>query len=358
MTVVHALFFRENWNEMAALKQNIRVGVAICLAWTTFTASAFAADHAIRQSEFVFESAPFKSCHASTLAETKEGLVAAWFGGTAEGKPDVGIWFSRHTRDGWSSPVEVANGNQADGGRVPCWNPVLYQAPGGNLLLFYKISNTIKTWKGMLMSSADAGKTWSMPRRLPEGILGPIKNKPVRLADGALLCPTSSESDGWRVYLERTEDLGEHWTKTDFLNDDKIIGAIQPTILDHGVAGLQILCRTKQGRIGQSWSHDGGKTWKKIELTSLLNPNSGIDAVQLKDGRSLLIYNDSAKSRTPLNLAISDDGKTWKTGPVLETERGEYSYPAIIQTSDGLVHATYTWKRAKIRHVVLDMTKR
>jgi predicted neuraminidase len=263
--------------------------VAIALLLTAFATSAIAAEPAVVKSEFIFETAPFKSCHASTLAQTKEGLVAAWFGGTAEGRPDVGIWLSRCTDGNWSAPAEVATGQQPDGSRVPCWNPVLYQAPDGPLLLFYKVSNSIRTWVGMRMISTDAGKTWSQPSRLPDGILGPIKNKPVRLSDGALLCPTSSEADGWRVYLERTEDLGDHWTKTDFLNDGKTIAAIQPTLLDHGAAGLQILCRTKQGKIGQSWSHDAGKTWGKIQLTSLPNPNSGIDSVQLKDGRSLLI---------------------------------------------------------------------
>jgi len=36
---------------------------------------------------------------------------------------------------------------------------------------------------------------------------------------------------------------------------------------------------------------------------------------------------------------------------------GEYSYPGVIQTSDGLVHIVYTWKRQRIKHVVVDPTK-
>src|SRR3989442_8932225 len=61
----------------------------------------------VLKSEFIFETAPFPSCHASTIAETPSGLVAAWFGGTAEKNQDVGIWLSRHDGKSWSAPVEV-----------------------------------------------------------------------------------------------------------------------------------------------------------------------------------------------------------------------------------------------------------
>ena len=108
------------------------------------------------------------------------------------------------------------------------------------------------------------------------------------------------------------------------------------------------------------WSEDRGKTWGKMTLTSLPNPNSGTDAVTLRDGRQLLIYNHNpnAKGRSPLNVAVSADGKHWQAALALEDEPGsEFSYPAVIQTSDGLVHITYTWKRRRIKHVVLDPAK-
>lgn len=211
------------------------------------------------QKEWIYEQASFPECHASTIAETPQGLVAAWFGGTYERHPDVGIWTSSKTTSSWTPPVEVATGVQPDGKRLPCWNPVLFQVPNGELLLFYKIGPSPSTW-------------WEMLKR----------------------------------------------------------------------------------------SADGGKTWSALQKTALPNPNSGTDAVTLKDGRQVLVYNPTSpvagKSgpRTPLNVAISDDGKTWKTLAVLEHEPGEYSYPAVIQTSDGRVHITYTWQRKRIRHVVLD----
>ena len=99
---------------------------------------------AIVQSEFVFERAPFPSAHASTIVETRDGLVAAWFGGTEEKNPDVGIWVARREADEWSSPVEVANGVQPGGTRYPCWNPVLFQPSNGPLVLFYKVGSESK----------------------------------------------------------------------------------------------------------------------------------------------------------------------------------------------------------------------
>ena len=193
-------------------------------------------------------------------------------------------------------------------------------------------------------------------RRLPDGIVGPIKNKPVQLANGDILCPSSSEDRGWRVHFERSRDGGQRWTATAPVNDGKEIGAIQPSILLHGDR-LQAVGRTRQGKIFEVWSDNGGKTWGKMTLTDLPNPNSGTDAVSLRDGRYLLVYNHTCIGRTPLDVAVSRDGEHWRTALVLENEPGEYSYPAVIQTKDGLVHITYTWKRQRVKHVVFDPAK-
>lgn len=309
----------------------------------------------VLQAEFIFSDGPTRECHASTIEQTRAGnLVAAWFGGTREGHQDVVIWVSSHSDGGWSKPVAVADGKQDDGRRWPCWNPVLFQPKEGPLLLFYKVGPSPRGWWGMVRSSDDDGKSWSPPRRLPDGILGPIKNKPIQLPGGDILCPTSTEHAGWRVHFERTADLGKTWTKTEPINDGKAIGAIQPSILRLGDDGLLALGRSKQGRLWQASSKDQGKTWSEMQLTDLPNPNSGTDAVTLADGRHLLIYNHTARGRSPLNVALSEDGKTWKAAGVLEDEPGEYSYPAVIQTRDGKVHITYTWRRQRVKHVVLD----
>ena len=336
-----------------------------------FLSAAFsvAADQASR-SEFIFETAPHAQCHSSTLAETSSGLVAAWFGGSREGADDVGIWISRQDGGRWTPPTEVANGIQftrADGAvvRHPCWNPVLFQPRTGALMLFYKVGPPAAWW-GMLATSEDHGRTWSVPRPLPEGILGPIKNKPVELADGTILCASSTETttapSRWQVHFEATRDGGRSWWATAPINDGVTLSAIQPSVLVYADGRLDAIGRTKQGRIFSTRSADAGRTWTSLELTGLPNPNSGTDAVTLADGRQLLVYNHVGLAangrkgpRSPLNVAVSRDGREWEAVCVLENEPGEYSYPVVIQTRDGLIHITYTWKRERIKHVTLDL---
>ncbi|MDR3406334.1 MAG: exo-alpha-sialidase [Chthoniobacter sp.] len=324
---------------------------------------AFAADLAsqpgIVRSEFIFESAPFPSCHASTIVQTKSGLAAAWFGGTKEGAPDVGIWLSRQRDGQWSAPAEVATRVLEDGTHFACFNPVLFQPPNAPLLLFYKAGGNPAGWAAFLKTSTDEGATWSTPAPIPDGFVGPVKNKPVLLPDGSILCGSSIETrDGkWRVQFERTPDLGKTWTKTDFLNDGLQISAIQPSILFLPMGKLLAIGRTRQSHLFRIQSDDGGKTWGQMTLTDLPNPNSGTDAVTLRDGRHLLVYNHTPKGRSPLNVAVSSDGVAWQAVLVLENQPGEYSYPAVIQTSDGLVHIVYTWKRQRIKHVVVDPAK-
>jgi predicted neuraminidase len=323
-------------------------------------------DPAILVNEFIYETAPYPSAHASTIVETtSHEIVAAWFGGTRERSPDVGIWVARRTKDGWTPSVEVANGLQPDGTRHPTWNPVLFQPRSGPLMLFYKVGPSPESWWGMLRTSTDGGRTWSEARRLPDGILGPIKNKPVQLADGTILSPTSTESESepsrWQVHFERSSDGGTTWTATPALNDGMTLAAIQPSILFREKIGgdaLLAVGRTRQGKVFSTSSDDGGKTWSALSLIdSLPNPNAGIDAVTLADGRQLIVYNPTTRGRTPLAVATSRDGRTWTKVLTLEDQPGEYSYPAVIQTSDGRVHVTYTWKRQRVKHVVIDPAK-
>ena len=322
-----------------------------------FAVTGHAQQPGLVKSEFIFETAPFPSCHASTIVEVNGGLVAAWFGGIAERHEGVGIWVSRYTDGKWSPVVEVANGVESPTKRYPTWNPVLFQPKTGPLMLFYKVGPSPSTWWGMVMTSPDAGRTWSAARRLPDGVLGPIKNKPVQLANGDILSGSSSEHEGWRVHFERSTDAGKTWTVTPPVNDGREIGAIQPSILVHKDGKLQALGRTRQKKIFEVWSDDGGKNWGKMSLTQLPNPSSGTDAVTLKDGRFLLVYNHHAAERSPLNVAVSTDGKNWNAALVLEDTPGGYAYPAVMQTSDGLVHITYTWKRLRISHAVIDPAK-
>lgn len=309
-------------------------------------------------SEFVYERAAFRSAHASTILETRDGLLAAWFGGTEEGHPDVAIWVSRRGEAGWSTPVEVATGRQPDGRLHPCWNPVLFRPSRGPLVLFYKVGPSPREWWALARTSADEGRSWSDPVRLPDGILGPIRAKPVELAGGDVLAGSSTEHDGWVVHMERWRggDLASAsaWTRTGPLNDPGVFAAIQPTILVHSPSRIQILCRSRQGVVTEAWSPDAGRTWGPMAATRLANPSAGIDALRLADGRFLLVYNPTTGGRDRLEIAVSAEGSEWDRAVVLESSPGEYSYPAVVQSADGLVHVTYTWRRERIRHVVVD----
>jgi len=310
---------------------------------------------AILLREDIFETAPFAQCHASTVAEAKSGLVAAWFGGSAEGAADVGIWLSRREGGRWTAPVEVAKGRAAGGAAEPCWNPVLFRPTDGPLLLFYKAGPSPARWRGMLTRSSDDGRTWSDPKPLPDGIVGPVKNHPIEMTDGTILCGSSTEDDGWRVHFETTKDKGATWSKTAPIGDATTAGLIQPALLRAGAGGVIALMRSDAGRIYESRSADRGLHWTLPGPTVFPNPNSGIDAVTLRDGRHVLVYNPVTEGRGILAVAVSDDGRNWTRALTLEEEKGaEFSYPAVIQARDGLVHITYTRKRQGTRHVVLD----
>jgi len=316
----------------------------------------------IVEENFLYESAPFPECHAATIAETPEGLVTAFFGGTKERNPDVEIWVSRRVDGAWTAPQSVANGIISETLRKACWNPVLFQIPGEELLLFYKIGSSVNDWTGHLIRSFDNGASWTAPEDLPEGFIGPVKNKPIMMGD-QMICPSSLEgAPGWRVHFEITEDKGKTWRKVGPINDGKTIRAIQPSILTYQDGSQQILCRTREGALAEAWSEDGGETWGEMTLSDLPNNNSGTDAVTLSDGRQLLVYNHVTPPggtgkgpRTPLNVALSKDGKVWGASLILEeSPLGQYSYPSVIQGKDGYVHVVYTWRRERIRYVKID----
>ncbi len=303
---------------------------------------------------FIFEKAPFPSCHASTLVEVAPGrLLAAWFGGKAEGANDVKIWQSAFDGKTWSPPVAVAEERG-----YPTWNPVLFQSSKKTLFLFYKAGRSPMTWSGFVKRSGDGGKTWSKADILPAGLLGPIKNKPIE-HKGAILAPTSVESHRtWSSWVERSTDDGKTWTRHGPIAvPGKPFGNIQPTLFVTSKGTILALCRTRgMSLIAQAESADDGLTWSEAKLTALPNPGSGIDGVRAADGTFYLAYNHTKLGRSPLNLARStDDGKTWQmVATVEEAPLAEFSYPALIQTSDGKLQLAYTWNRKHIKHLTYD----
>ncbi len=330
---------------------------------------------AIVKDEFLYTKAPFPEAHASTIVETKKGdLVVAYFGGTKERNPDVCIWVSRKPKgaDVWSAPMMVADGVFPEG-RHACWNPVLYEMPDGELWLFFKIGPSVSEWTGWLTKSKDGGKTWSKREPLPDGFLGPIKNKP-ELINGCLLCPSSTEDNGWRFHMEIYDLKTKQWkyvpvesTEAIKTDDNQLhpIDCIQPSILKLKDGRLQVLMRTHNAHIATSYSSDNGNTWTAVTLLDIENNQSGTDAVTLQDGRHVLIYNNfetlpltKKGVRTPCSIALSDDGTHWHHALTLEDSPiDQYSYPAIIQGRDGTLHCVYTWRRQRIAYKQIDLSK-
>jgi len=360
-------------------------------------------DAAIIKDEFVYDHAAFPSCHASTIVEKRNGdLVCAWFGGTYERNPDVCIWVSikKKGEQAWGKPILAADGvfepataealmagindqtTDASAGpckskgtkRKACWNPVLFEMPDGELLLFYKIGIQVSDWTGWLVRSHDGGLTWTDHEPLPEGFLGPIKNKPLLLGD-KLLCGSSTEVGGWRFHVEIFDLKTKQWryvgpvesdiaVKTDD-NQPHPIDCIQPSLLQLSDGRLQVLMRTHNAKLATSYSDDGGESWSKVVLADVENNQSGTDAVTLSNGQHVLIYNNfetlpnrTKGPRTPLSLAVSDDGTHWRHVLTLEdSPTGEFSYPAIIEGRDGTLHCTYTWRRQRVAYKAVKLPK-
>lgn len=328
-------------------------------------------------SGFIFTSAPFASCHASTVVELRNGeLLAAWFGGSDEGKPDVAIWGSRRTGNRWSEPVELARERE-----IATYNPVLFHTKDGRLWLYYKFGPHPERWTAGRRWSVDDGKTWSAIEHLPAGLYGPIRAKPLVLADGTIVSGTSVETyRSWACWIERSTDNGATWTKFGPITvannqtragDRAAVaapasgtsgwsqtdGIIQPSVVSLGGTRLRLYARStaRTGKVCVADSTDSGVTWSQARPLAVPNPNSGIDAVALRDGRVVLVYNHTERGRTPLNLAVSRDGEQFKMFKTLEDQPGEYSYPSMIQSKDGGLHITYTWNRKRIRYLYVPL---
>jgi alpha-L-fucosidase len=314
--------------------------------------------------EFIYSHNGIPSAHASTIEQLQDGsLIAGWFGGTHERHPDVSIYISLRKNNSWSAPRKVADGVVNDSLRYPTWNPVLFNN-GKKLFLFYKIGPSPSTWWGVYKTSVDHGITWSRAIMLPDGILGPIKNKPITLDNGRIVSPSSIELQGgkiWRSHMEISDDSGETWRKIP-VNYDSEYKVIQPTIVKLKSGALKAFFRSNKNVILESSSKDQGQSWSTYKKSELPNPNSGIDAVALDNGLLLMVYNplasgeDWSDGRNKLYLAKSRDAKHWEVILKLEDkENGEFSYPAIIQGKSGGIHITYTYNREKIKHIALKI---
>lgn len=333
------------------------------------------------QKELIIKKLPTAFCHASTVAALPDGeLLCCWFGGTHEGEADVAIYASRRTKAGWSKPIKLADGAAAN------WNPVLFATQKNKLLLFYKQGNKIADWQTMLKVSADNGRSWSEPCELVAGDMsggrGPVRNKPVRLADGRILAGASTEHGIWQAFADISDDDGKTWKKSSIVVINNLTyhagektaesniavsqqsfygrGVIQPSLWQSADGAVHMLLRSSEGYIYRSDSQDRGATWCPAYALTLPNNNSGLDLVRTDSGKLFLVCNPVAANwgqRSPLSLFKSqDDGASWQKVLDLETEQAEFSYPAIISVGEKLI-ITYTYKRENIACVTLDADK-
>lgn len=311
--------------------------------------------------------------HASTLEAVDDGtVVCAAFMGRKEGSKDVNIILSRRGPEGWSKPDVVTNKGKAH------WNPVLFEVRPDDLLLMYKVGKSPINWVTMVRESTDKGLTWSAERPLVASDKrlgrGPVKNKPIRLKSGRILAPASMERTRWSAFVDITDDEGHSWIQSNIIQANNIPpahefgrGVIQPSLWQDDIQdGVHMLLRSTEGAIYKSDSLYEGKTWCPAYPIAVPNNNSGLDVVRsTQNGILYLVCNPITEAaiglnRTPLSLLFSrDNGKTWSKMVDLETGKGEFSYPAIIE-QNGEIYISYTWKRRNIafRHFTpLQLTK-
>lgn len=311
-------------------------------------------------------------CHGTSLVEVAPGqLCAVWKGGFGQGrcnieqKSGVGIWRAFYEGGSWGEPELIV-----DGAKTVCWTPALVKLDD-ELLLFFRVGSSPRSAVAAVKRSVDGGLSWSQAEALPAGIIGPTRGKALVLENGTLLCGSSTEfgepDEEWKAtacWIDVSPDAGKSWQKYGPIEiPDKKFGAIEPSLFHDQDGHLRLVCRDRSLRIGHpgyihtATSEDEGKTWSTLVPTSLPNPDSGIDVLDLGHGKILLFYNHSSRERFPLNVALSiDGGTTWKEILTLETLSGEF--PSAILTSDGRVHLTYAFTETcqrRIKHLILDL---
>lgn len=306
----------------------------------------------------------FPSCHASTVLPLGNGdILTACFGGTYEKHDDVVIYARRITDTKTYAPIRICAIEN-----TPHWNPVLHRHHNGRIVLYFKVGKEITSWRTYFCESFDNGRSFSEPRELipesTEGSRGPVKNKPITLSDGAIAAPSSSETETtWSAFADLSYDDGKTWEMHNLpgyimnahiengMKTQETNGVIQPTLWQDADGELHMLLRSTWGYIYRSDSSDNGKTWCDAYEIDMPNNNSGIDLDRTEDGIIALVMNPVCgnwSERTPLVIKLSEDnGETFYDAYTLESEPGEFSYPAVVAVGDTL-HVTYTWNRKNI----------
>lgn len=303
------------------------------------------------------------SCHCSSLIRLPNNqLHCAFFAGQYEKSPDVGIWGAQLSLNSekitWTKPKIII--------KIPdhsMGSPVWYLTPQNRLFLFFHEMYHGKIIKGgwstvniQFISSDDFGVTWSKPQFLRRLWFWVLRTQPIITNNDTVVLPVHREAGQYQsmFYINEKLDLSGKWKRYGRLKTPK--GCLEPAIAKDIHGNLLCSLRTKDGRIYFSRSMNHGTHWTKPEPSNMPNPNAQTCLLSLQSGKILLIYNHASKGRSPLTVRTTSDlGLSWSKPKNIESEPNqEFSYPAAIQTEDGRIHISYTYKRKKIAYCRLD----
>ncbi len=378
------------------MKKLILIGFILFFIQTLFAGQSL-------QGELIFPLQD-KHTHSSSIVETSPGnFLVCWFQGSGERKANDVVVNGARLQAGekkWS-PVFL----MADTPDLPDCNPVLFIDNQKKLWLFW-ISVVANRWERSLLmykTSTDYQNS-GVPRWNWQGVIvlkpgdkfpetiekgfktlqkdepiwseyaplftdmtiaaakDPVKRQtgwmmrthPLTLPNGRIILPVYS--DGYNLSMAAySDDGGKTWHTSRPMvgfgpNQPSIIRRNDGTLIayfrDDGSAPMRVLI---------SVSKDNGESWSYAVDTDIPNPSSSLEVIRLKDGRWLMVFNDTEDTRSRLAAALSDDeGVTWKWKKHLEDGKGSYSYPSVIQSADGLIHVTYSYVsngKESIKHI-------
>lgn len=292
--------------------------------------------------------------HCATLVNLPgEELLSAWMTGEYEPAPDQHLALARR-RAGhvdWDRAIHLPQTNGQPEGQ-----PVFLFDESGTLWLYHVVLEGADWTSARIhrRKSPDFGRTWSDAENLglPRGWM--LRSRPLRIGAGHWLLPAYDELT-WRSFMLTSLDDGQTWKAGHYL--ETAPGNIHPCPVVMPNGDLLAFLRTggPGGKIWRATSRDGGWTWNRPEPTALPNPNSGLDLLARDSGVLILAFNDSETERTPLVVALSEDGGvTWPHCRTLRLGPGEYSYPALTSAEYGLISLVYTHRREYIHYAEFD----
>ena len=312
--------------------------------------------------------------HAPTIVEGPNGaLHAFWYGGSREGGKDVAIYGAQFDQGNgiWSDPRQVVTPGQTqkDLNRYikKLGNPVVIVDESKRFWLFY-VSVSVGGWAGSSINVkwSDDGINWTPAKRL---ITSPflnlstlVKGNPIIYSDGHLVVPAYHEFIGKFAELIEVDMDGNVYNKRRLSWGRE---ALQPSIRVRNSDQAQVYMRyagAKPSRVMLTETADKGYSWTKPIKTQLPNPDAAIAVLGVRGGALedalIMVFNNSPESRNRLSLGLSkDNGKSWVVLHDFEYDQStaeRFSYPYMIQTTNGHYHLVYTWNRSHIKHVVFN----